>query len=277
VSGFNHVASAIFDVVLAPFGHRQAWFDLLLWPLLAGIVALLVYKRVSNQAGIARAKNGITVHLLEVMLYRDDLVGVLVSTAKAMGQNMLYLAHNLLPMLVMFVPMMAILVQLVSHYALDPVPAGSVQLLSARIDPAAHVKATDVRLELPAGVTLDAPPVRTPNGEIVWRLRAETAGDYVLRIHVGDEVIEQGLAVGGGPRKVPVMRTKSWEALLYPGEAPLPRTSSLYSADLHYPDRVLRFFPSGEGGILAWFFIASLAAGFALKNRFGVTFCCRTS
>ena len=39
---FNAVASRIFDVVLAPFGHRQAWFDLLVWPILAGIVALLV-------------------------------------------------------------------------------------------------------------------------------------------------------------------------------------------------------------------------------------------
>src|SRR5262245_42977693 len=113
VGTFNTVASAVFDLVLAPLGHRQAWFDLLVWPLLAGVVALLVYKRVSNQAGIARAKNGIVVHLLEVVLYRDDLPGVLVSTARAMGQNLLYLGHNLVPMLVMFVPMMAILVQLV--------------------------------------------------------------------------------------------------------------------------------------------------------------------
>src|SRR4029450_9344821 len=101
---------------------------------LAGIVALLVYKRVSNQSGIARAKNGIAVHLLEVRLFRDDLVGVLVSTAKALGQNALYLGHNLLPMIVMFVPMMAIVVQLVAHYALAPVPLGSCELFSVRCD-----------------------------------------------------------------------------------------------------------------------------------------------
>jgi hypothetical protein len=273
VRTFNAVMSTVFDVVLAPFGHRQAWFDLLLWPVLAGVVALLVYKRVSNQVGIARAKNGIVVHLLEVVLYRDDVVGVLGSTARAMGQNLLYLGHNLLPMVVMFVPMMAVLVQLVSHYALDPVPPGSVELVTARLDPAvARLKPTEVRLDLPDGVVLDAPPVRTANGEVVWRVRAVTAGDYVLRIHAGDQVIEKGLAVGGGPRKVPVMRTKSWLAFLYPGEAAMPAGSPLYSVDLHYPDRPLRFFPDGEGGILIWFFVASLAAGFALKGRFGVTF-----
>jgi hypothetical protein len=271
VNAFTTALSAVFDFILAPFGHRQAWFDLLVWPVLAGIVALLVYKRVSNQAGIARAKTGITVHLLEVVLFRHDLVGVLGSTAKAIGQNMLYLGHNLVPMLVMFVPMMAIVVQLVSHYALDPVPLGSVELMSVRLDPAIHVKPADVRLELPPGVALDAPPVRTPDGEVVWRLRAEAAGDHVLRIRAGDQVLEKRFAVGGAPRKVPVMRTKSWEQLLYPAEHAVPRESPFYSVDLHYPDRQLRFFPDGETGILLWFFVASLAAGFALKGRFGVT------
>jgi len=272
VGTFNAAVSAVFDLVLAPFGHRQAWFDLLLWPILAGIVALLVYKRVSNQAGIARAKNGIAVHLLEVVLFRNDLVGVLVSTGRAMGQNVLYLGYNLLPMLVMFVPMMAVLVQLVAHYALAPVTPGSVELLIVRLDPAVtHLKATDLRLEVPAGVALDAPPVRTADGEVVWRVRAVSEGDWVLRIHAGDQIIEKGFAVGGPPRKVPVMRTKSWLGLLYPGEPAMPTGSPLYSVDLHYPDRALAFFPSGESGILLWFFVASLAAGFALKGRFGVT------
>jgi hypothetical protein len=236
-------------------------------------VALLVYKKLSNQDGIARAKNGIVVNLLEVMLYRHDLVGVLGSTARALGKNLVYLGHNVLPMLVMFVPMMAILVQLVSHYALDPVPVGAVELVTARVDAAAGpVKAADVRLELPAGVVLDAPPVRTPDGEVVWRVRAEAAGDHVLRVHVGERVIEKGLAVGGGPRKVPVMRTKGWEGFLYPAERGLPAESPLYSIALDYPQRRLAFFPDGEGGILAWFFVASLAVGFMLRNRFGVTF-----
>src|SRR5688572_26403363 len=224
MSTFNSIASSIFDLLLAPFGHRFAWFDLIVWPVLAGIVALLVYKKISNQSGIARAKNNIVTNLLEVMLYKDDLPGVLRSTGRALWANVAYLGHNIMPMIVMFVPMMAILVQIVSHYALDPVPVGAVELVSARVDRSAAgaVKPTDVRLELPDGVVLDAPPVRTAEGEIVWRVRAEEPGDHVLKIFVGDRVIEKGLAVGGEPRKVPVMRTKSWEGLLYPAEPGLP-------------------------------------------------------
>jgi len=272
MNSINAALSAVFDVLLAPFGHRWVAFDLVVWPVVAGVVALLVYKRLSNQAGIARAKNGIVVNLLQVMLFRDDLVGVLGSTARAMGKNLAYLGHNLFPMAVMIVPMTAIMVQLVANYARDPVPVGAVDLVTARLDPdVAGVKPGDVTLELPDGIVLDAPPVRTADGEIVWRVRATAAGDHVLRIHAGDDVIEKRIAVGGPPRKVPVMRTKSWEAILYPGEAGMPAGSPLYSVDLQYPERVLRFFPDGEGGIVLWFFLASLAAGFALKGRFGVT------
>ena len=60
---FNRVASALFDRLLAPFGAAPGWapwLDLLLWSALSGVVALLVYKLVSNQRGIARTKNLIT-------------------------------------------------------------------------------------------------------------------------------------------------------------------------------------------------------------------------
>src|SRR4029453_12634824 len=131
MNALNAALSVVFDVLLAPFGHRWVAFDLVVWPVVAGIGALLGYKRLSNQDGIARAKKGIVVNLLEVMLFRDDLVGVLRSTARAMGKNLVYLGHNLLPMAVMLVPMTAIMVQLVAHYARDPIPVGAVDLVTA--------------------------------------------------------------------------------------------------------------------------------------------------
>jgi hypothetical protein len=68
-----------------------------------------------------------------------------------------------------------------------------------------------------------------------------------------------------------VVRTKTWEALLYPGEAALPSGSIFETIRLSAPERDLGPFPSGEGGILLWFFGASLAAGFLLRKRLGVT------
>ncbi len=268
---WNHLSSAVFDRLMTPFGHGPAWFDLVLWPVLAGVMALVVYKRLSNQKGIERTKNRIASHLYEIRLFGHDPVVVLASTGRVFLQNTIYLGHNLIPLAVLLVPMLAVLVQLEANYAFDPVPVGSVDLLRVQLDPKAEIASRDVRLELPAGVVLDAPPVRTPDGEIFWRLRAESSGDHVLLIGIGGETLAKTWAVGGDHRKVAVKRTKSWEALLYPGEPALSRSSAARTISLTYPERELPLLPGGEMGILATFFGLSLAAGFALKGRFGVT------
>jgi hypothetical protein len=268
---WNAIMSAVFDALLAPFGHEPAWFDLLLWPALAGVLALVVYKRLSNQAGIQRAKDRIAGHLYEIRLFRHDPIQVLASTGKIFFRNGIYVGHNLIPLAVLLVPMVAVMAQLEAHYAFAPAPVGAVELLRVQLDPKAGVAARDVRLEVPAGVVVEAPPVRTPDGEIFWRLRAEAPGDHVLALHVGGETLTKGWAVGGDDRKVPVKRTRTWEALLYPGEAALPRSSAVETVALAYPERGLGFLPGGELGILATFFAVSLLAGFALKSRFGVT------
>jgi hypothetical protein len=275
---FNALSTAVFDRLLAPFGEAHAAFDLVFWSLFSGIVALVAYKYVSNQAAIARNKEAIKVHLIEVRLFKDDLLQVLMSFGKVLFRNTAYLGHNLLPMLVLFAPMMTVLCQLEAHYAHAPLAPGSVNLLTMKIDDrhpgvptTASALAETVKLVVPDGITLDAPPVRTADGEVAWRLRTEREGDFVLQVHVGNEVVEKGIAVGGAPRKVPVMRTKGWEGFLYPGEAALPGDSSVYRIALSYPDRKLTALPDGEVGILATFFGLSLLSGFALKGVFGVT------
>lgn len=282
---FNRIASAIMGALLAPFGEEKnwsAWIDVIFWSVAGGIVALLVYKYCSNQKGIERAKNDIKVHLLEVRLFKDDILGVFASTGKILAKNAVYLGHNLMPMVVMMVPMMAILIQLVSLYGFKPVDTGSTQMFVASLDgshpavAAGDLRATDIELELPPGVVVEVGPVRTAQGvhgpEIAWHLRADTPGNHVLKLHAGDQVIEKGFAVGGDASlRVPVMRTKSWEALLFPAEDPMPADAPLYSAKLKYPNRDLGWMPGGELGILVMFFVLSIVAGLALKGVFGVT------
>jgi hypothetical protein len=83
-------------------------------------------------------------------------------------------------MAVVLVPMLAVLTQLEANYAFAPAAVGFVELLKVELDRKAGGAPREVRLEVPAGVALDAPPVRTPDGEVYWRLRAEALGDHVL-------------------------------------------------------------------------------------------------
>ena len=84
---YNNIASAIFDFLLAPFGHEIALFDLIVWPVIMGIGALQVYKYTSNQDAIARVKRQISMHLLEIRLFRDDIAQVLTSTLKIIART----------------------------------------------------------------------------------------------------------------------------------------------------------------------------------------------
>jgi hypothetical protein len=272
MNAFNRISSAIFDLILdLPPGDQHAWFDLIVWPVLGGIVALLVYKYTSNQRGITHAKSQIKMRLVEIRLFSHDIAMVVQATGHILFNNGKYLGLNIVPMLVMIVPIMSMLVQLEARYAFDPMPVGQEELLELELDSDhCDVPVTAVRLELPAGVSQVAPPVRTPDGQIYWSLRADAPGDHVLNIHVGDTVVEKGLAVGGIPRKVPVMRTKSLDALLYPGEGGLPGDSPVYDVRIRYPERELAYLPDGELGILIFFFVLSLVSGYALKDVFGV-------
>ncbi len=269
---YNEISSAIFDALYAPFGHEYPAFDLLLWPVVMGVVALVVFKYVSNQSAIARVKKQISMHLIEIRLFSHDIAQVLKSTFLIVAKNSIYVGHNLLPMIVMLPPMGALMVQLVTHYGYAPSPVGAVELLHLQLDPASAQLARDVSLKLPAGVSLDAPMVRSADGQVYWRVRADQPGDHVFQIEVDGEVFEKGWAVGGGPRKIPVKRLRSAEALLYPSEPAIGSGAPVVSIELDTKTRPLAFFPDGEEGILLWSFGVSILAALALKPVFGVTF-----
>ncbi len=293
MNAFITITSAFFDLVLAPFGHGPWAFDLVLWSVLAGLVALVVYKYASNQRGIEKAKDRIKMHLLEIRLFRHDPKQVVASTGRILVQNAIYLGHNLVPMVVLMVPFLTVMVHLVAHYAYSPARVGDVSLLEVRLAPGAAVKPTDIRLDLPDGVVLDdtcgprdrvgtpplppradcpPPVVRTADGEAWWRLRATADGDHALTLHAGDETITKTWSVGGPPRKVPVMKTRTWEGFLYPGEGVIPDGSAFEHLEIAMPPRPFPVVPDGEMGVLTLFFVISLAAGFALKDVVGVTF-----
>jgi hypothetical protein len=268
---FNRISNAFFDVVMAPFGHDHPAFDLFVWPALMGLLAMAVYKAVSNQKALARVKSQISMRLLEIRLFSHDIAQVLRSTGMIVLKNFVYLGNHMLPMVVMLLPFVVILAQLVANYAYDPAPAGAVELLHVQLDPDAGVAAREATLALPDGVVLDAPSVSTADYQVFWRLRAERPGDHVLRMSIGGATYEKRWAVGGDARKVPLRRLRGLEAILYPGEPALPADGPVVAMELGTHPHALGPLPAGELGIVLWTFAFSLVAGFAVKGVFGVT------
>jgi len=237
-----------------------------------GIVALLVYKWTSNQSGIDRAKDLIKAYLLEIRIYRDDPLTVLGATGRIAIQNAKYLGFNIIPMLVMMLPMLVILIQLESHFAFAPASTDTTGILHVELSPdQPSSDVMNVTLEVPDGIHIDAPPVRTTEGDVFWRLRLDSDGDHVARLTLNGETLTKTISVGGAPRKVSIMRTNQWMGILYPGEAPLTAQSPIQSITFAMPETELGWLPGGELGIVLWFLGISLLVGYAFKDLFGVS------
>ena len=88
------------------------------------IDTLVAEKRLDAASKTMVAKTRIAAGLYEIRLFRHDPLVVLAATAKILLRNGVYVAHNLVPMALVLLPMLAVLTQLEANYAFAPGPVG---------------------------------------------------------------------------------------------------------------------------------------------------------
>ena len=127
MAAFNSVMTSIFDVVLIPFELMSYYGPLVVVSGLFGILALILFKRISFQAGIKATKDKIKGHMIAIRIYQDDLVVVGQSVLKVLTRNFQYLGLNFGPILPLVIPFLILAAQFVVRYAYDPVPVQEVR------------------------------------------------------------------------------------------------------------------------------------------------------
>jgi hypothetical protein len=269
----NRACTALFDVLLWPVSSLPPAWQAIYLGIPAAVLALLVYRYVSNQAGITRAKELIVAHLLELVLFKDDFLVSLRAQGSLLRANLTYLGHALLPMAVMIVPFLLMLVQVESRFAFRPLAAGEAALLTLTLDSDRPVSQRAVELELPRGLVQETPALRVDEtGQVVWRVRGERLGDHDLTIAIGSDLVKKRVQVGENGMWVAtdLYRASHWETLLYPQEPALSDDGPASVLKLDYP----RATSSWIGlSLPSWlFFVSSIGFGFLLRGFFGVTF-----
>ena len=73
----NRGSTALFDLLLWPVAALGSLWQLAWLALFAACLALLVFRATSDQDAIERAKDRVKARLLELWIYRDDLVVIL--------------------------------------------------------------------------------------------------------------------------------------------------------------------------------------------------------
>lgn len=270
VAVLNRASTLIGDLVYAVLGPLPVWLGLTLISAAAGVVMLIAFRYLSNQEGIARAKDKISANLLAIKLYKDELRvmfkaqwGLLCGIARLQW-------YMLTPVVIMLVPMMLGLAQMAMRYQWRPVRPAETVLIRMRLDGDREAPRS-VDLESSLGFVVDAGPV-PGGGLIVWRGHGGAPGRHTLAFRIDGTVVTKELVVGDSFERVSAVRPgASWTTqLLHPGESRLPADTPVRSIEILYPS--VESLISGADWWVLYFFVVSMITALLLRPVFRVTF-----
>jgi len=285
MNAINRAAGSIFDVLLTPFELLGDELSLILVSGLFGILALLIFKRISWQAGIKKTKDKIKGHMIAIRLYQDDLVIVGKSVGKVLLKNFQYLGLNFGPILPLFIPFILVAAQFVVRYGFDPLPVMDAQsvttvkpgkgtMIEVSMKRGSFDQVADLTMRYPQGIVPVTRLVRSvSDGKAFQEVVAtrSVAGEIELLVG-GQPVGTKKIVAGDAPTRLmqPERVSSFWLAWMWPAEARLDGSSPLERVYFAYPERDLAFLPGGPFGILVVFFLASIAFGLLVMKPLNI-------
>jgi len=266
----NRILNAGFGLVFAPFAGLDPIWALSAISLLAGVLMLWIFGKVSDQAAIGLVRDRIRGNLIGIRLFGDDLGLLFRLQGRILRQTLTYLRYALVPMLVLLVPFLLILAQLNLRFSARPLEPGERTLIKVKLRGVSPMSDT-VRLEVPSGVSVETPGVRIEErGEVAWRIRVDQPGHHRLTVKAGGDEVEKELIAGGGWGAISPLRASALaDLLLYPGERPIRGSSKIERVEVNYAPLPLTLFGWAVHWLL-FFFVASIVFGFAFRRVLGV-------
>jgi uncharacterized membrane protein (DUF106 family) len=271
VTTVNAMLDRLFDLLLRPLRPLPVLMSLAVVSLLTAIAILLVVRATSNQRALEAVKRQMYADLLEMRLFNDDLRGMWRAQWSMLRHNGRYLRLSLVPALWTLVPLALVLTQLQFHFGYAEVGVGEPVLVTAVVKSRGDLPG--VALEPPRGVRVDTAAIRFPAlQQVVWRVVADSPGEFVLGVRAGGATYEKTLCISGGlARRSPVRPApRLIDQLRYPSETPLPDSAALASIGVAYADRPIDVIGWQVPWIAAYIAL-SFAFALALKKPLRVT------
>ncbi len=261
----------VFDTFLWPFRSLPPLVGLVAVSFVTGVLFLLIYPYVSGQEAIRRTKDRIKAHLLELLLFKDDMVVTLRAQGRLLVWNFRYLALNLAPMVVLIVPFMLVLVHLHYWYGYRPLRPGESVLVTAQVEKGTNLVELPVSVTVGKGLAAEVEGHRSADGVVSFRLRAVEEGTHPVTLQVGEQRFKKTITVSSHlARVVPLMhRDGLWAAFTSPGDPALPAGSLLREIRVHYPSAKVSCLGFKLPEWLVYL-VLILLFGFGLKGFFGV-------
>jgi preprotein translocase subunit YajC len=264
----NSFLGSVFTLLLKPLGDAGPWAALVLVSLLITVVVLFIFKFTSNQKRLKRKKDRAVAHLLELLIFRDDVVLTLSALKSVVLRSFCYLGELLIPMAVSLPLVILLLVHLAGWFDIRPLHGGEETVVSAQLAGNLAVMEQDVSIETSQNVSIKTRPVRIPSeNRICWRAAAETKGTGWVDVIVNGRSYRKSVTSGPGFTGVSTARVSGgfWKQLANPAEPPLEDGAALKSIRVDYPERELTMGGRNINWILALFVLCMLL-GLALMK-----------
>lgn len=234
---------------------------------------LLAFRYTSNQEEIRKEKDKIKAHLMEMRIFKDDLIILMSAFMNVLLYNARYMKHLIRPMLFLILPMVFMLIHLNLWFGYRPLKIGEAAVLSVKLSDQITGSLSNVEIEVDDGIVIETPPLRiSESREVNWRIRAEGSGVHTVRIKTSGYTFQKRFIVAEkqfgwvAPRKV---APNFLDVLLNPGEKPFDKDSLVKEIAINYPSDKIDFFGWKTHWLIV-FFIISIVAGFAFKGFFNV-------
>ncbi|MBL7191726.1 hypothetical protein ISS30_08515 [bacterium] len=270
----NLFLGKVFDFIISPFAGLSPFWGLAFISLITGAVMVMIFKYISNQAGIRRTKARIRAYLFEIWLYKHEFSSFIGSIGRIFTANLSYMKYAVSPMLVMIIPVVLIMVHLNLNYSFRPLKIGETPLMTVKFTDAKVLQDTTLKAEASGGVNIDGAPVRAMRkNEVTWRIIAVNPGRHQITIKWENGEVSKRIDIGPGkvqrlsPKKS--LESSILDAFGNPGEKPIPKNTGVEWITLDYPARDLKVLGIKIHWIIV-FFVLSVAAGFGLKGVFKV-------
>lgn len=270
----------VIDPLFNLLGVFSPVVGLTLLSVIAGVVLVLLYGKISNQRRLKMVKRSILAGIFESVLFRHDLRLSLTAQGRMLRGGALYFAAAVPPILILALPSVLLLAHINARYGFRGLQPGDAVVFS--MDISDEDTLFETRIEPPRGVKVSLPVRDIEAKRVSWRLDIDD--QIVPGTAFASDGREPGLRVLTGETEavVPIVLgtshgivqgeafSSSWWRPLYPGgDIPNSLKPVVSRLSLAYPVGELRIW----GVVVDWlvfFLVVSLGAGLIGSKIFGV-------
>ena len=194
-----HYLNLIFDIFLWPFSSMPEYIDIFVLSLISAVIFLYIFKKTSNQEKIKLYKQRIYGHILQIVIYKDQLGVIFKSIFHILKNNVIYLGYMLPPLLFMVIPLWLFSTQINNRVGYSPLDKNQTFILRINLDKNItsynNQSLEHVHVSTSDGITIDSDPLRIfSEGSILLRAKVtNTDSENYIRLYLDNskEVLEK--------------------------------------------------------------------------------------